>query len=68
MATRKWGNCRDCRFFASHSTQPRDDEQARCTHPELSRFELQVSGASGCNAFELRQPISAPAEQPAPAP
>ena len=62
MADKKWGNCKNCRFFGSASRTPGDAEAARCNQPQLSAFELKVFGASGCNAFELRAGIS---EQPA---
>jgi hypothetical protein len=37
---------------------PLEDEEAACQQPELSRYELRVFGASGCNAFELRATLT----------
>jgi hypothetical protein len=66
MADRQWGHCRSCRFFASPARIPFGTEEARCAHPELSKFELTVFGASGCNAWELRPGLSEQVEaQPA---
>lgn len=59
-----WGNCKGCRFFSSQQPNPGDVVVARCQQPELRRFDLSVSGASGCNAFEAReaaQPWQVPA-------
>ena len=54
MAEKNWGNCRNCRYFSSRNASPNENERARCMQPELQNFDLVVSGASGCNAFELR--------------
>lgn len=56
MADNKWGKCKGCRFFESHSASGEEDSAviARCTQPELADFDLQVSPESGCNAFEAR--------------
>lgn len=64
MANGRWGHCQRCRFFASPARIPLEDEEARCQEPTLSRFELLVFGASGCNAFELREGVSDEAERP----
>ncbi|XXF77431.1 hypothetical protein P2318_30920 [Myxococcaceae bacterium GXIMD 01537] len=64
MADRDWGNCKNCRYFASRSDNPGDDELANCIQRELRDYDLKVSGLSGCNAFELR--TAAPASQEAP--
>jgi hypothetical protein len=54
MADHAWGHCQHCRYFGSLAVIPLPNEEARCKHPELSRYELKVFGASGCRAFELR--------------
>lgn len=54
MAEKNWGNCKNCKHFGSHARQPDAAEAARCNQPQLSKFELRVFGAAGCNAFELR--------------
>jgi hypothetical protein len=64
MADQDWGNCKNCRYFGSHDPKPGEQELASCMQPELSDFDLKVSGLSGCNAFELRQ--AAPISQEAP--
>ena len=67
MAHGQWGNCKGCRHFASHNPQPSDDETQRCMQPELREFELEVSGSSGCNAYEARAGLgSTQYEEPAP--
>jgi hypothetical protein len=63
MADGRWGHCQHCRFFASPARLPVVEEEARCTEPTLAKFELQVFGASGCNAFELRPGLVGTAEQ-----
>jgi hypothetical protein len=64
MSDRAWGHCEHCKFFASPSRVPLEDEEAACQHPELSQYELRVFGASGCNAFELRQGLAETEERP----
>ena len=54
MTERTWGHCKDCRYFASPARRPLEDEEARCSHPELTRYNLKVFGASGCSGYELR--------------
>ena len=62
MADSKWGKCKGCRFFDSHSASAEDDTGvAKCTQPELADFDLKVSDDSGCNAFEARVGIYNPA-------
>jgi hypothetical protein len=64
MSDRAWGHCRHCKFFASPSRMPLEDEEAACQHSELSKFELRVFGASGCNGFELRPGLAESEERP----
>jgi hypothetical protein len=52
MADNNWGHCKGCRYFDSH--QATDTEVAKCMQSTLREFDLSVSGASGCNAFEAR--------------
>jgi hypothetical protein len=66
MAEKNWGNCKSCRYFSSRDSNPGDEQLARCVEPELRRFELQVSGASGCNHHEARAGVSGAVEEPAP--
>jgi hypothetical protein len=61
------GNCKGCRHFSSPSPTPSDTEVARCMQSELRKFELSVSGASGCNAFEARAGVAGGVyQEPAP--
>ncbi len=64
MADQDWGNCKTCRYFGTRHPNPEDGEVANCMQPDLSDFDLKVSGMSGCNAFELRQ--AAPMTEEAP--
>jgi hypothetical protein len=50
----KWGHCRSCKFFGSPARVPLSSEEARCGHPELSKYHLTIFGASGCSGWELR--------------
>lgn len=63
MADRVWGHCQSCRYFGSPARQPLEDEEAACMQPTLSRYQLHVFGASGCNAFELRPGVTDEREQ-----
>ena len=55
---RNWGNCTHCRYFGEHGGMDLTEaEERRCQHPELEEFELVVSGACGCNQFELAKGI-----------
>jgi hypothetical protein len=46
---------------------PLDSEEARCANPELSKFELTVFGANGCNEWELRAGLGREVEEQPPA-
>jgi len=41
-------------------------EEAGCNEPKLKKLELRVFGASGCNAFQLREGLSVELERPLP--
>ena len=43
---------------------PLSDEEADCHHPVLSKFQLLVFGAGGCNGFELRPGLAETTEEP----
>jgi len=58
-----WGHCKNCKYFASPAVVPLEEEEARCLHPELSRYSLTVFGASGCCGFDLRSGLPASIEQ-----
>ena len=64
MTERRWGHCQHCRYFASLARLPLATEEARCLHPELSRYELKVFGSSGCRGFELRPGLEKEVEEP----
>lgn len=61
-----WGQCKDCKYFSSDASQPTDRDEAACLQDDLAEFELRVSGASGCNAFEARKEQGAERSPPAP--
>ena len=63
----RWGHCRSCKFFASPARVPLGSEEARCAHTELSKFELTVFGANGCNGWELRAGLGQQVEEQPPA-
>ncbi|WP_163863885.1 hypothetical protein [Myxococcus eversor] len=63
MAEGPWGNCKSCRYFASGNANPSDNETQRCMQADLSAYDLKVSGASGCNAFEARTGVGLPQQQ-----
>lgn len=66
MIDRHWGHCQHCKYFESLARLPLPNEEARCSQPELSRYELRVFGASGCAVFELRPGLDREVEEPAP--
>jgi hypothetical protein len=59
----RWGHCRTCRFFGSPARVPLGTEEARCKQPELSRLELTIFGANGCNAWDVRPGLSPQIEE-----
>jgi hypothetical protein len=63
---KNWGHCRSCKFFASPASVPLASEEARCKHPELSKYALTVFGASGCSGWELRAGLPEGEERPSP--
>jgi hypothetical protein len=68
MENAKWGHCKSCTFFASPARVPLGSEEARCHHPELSRYHLTIFGACGCSGWELREGLPKTIEeQPTPA-
>jgi len=66
MANHQWGHCQHCKYFGSLARIPLPNEEARCKHPELARFELKVFGASGCREFALRSGLERQVEEPQP--
>ena len=64
MASSNFGHCKHCRYFASPSKRPLELEEAPCTEPRLRAFGLITFGASGCNAFTLREGLSERVELP----
>ncbi len=58
MSEPRWGHCRLCKHFASAARLPLDADEAACTQPMLSRYQLRTFGACGCNAFEMRAGIA----------
>ncbi len=66
-AQKNWGNCKGCRYFSSSNSNPSDTDVAKCKQSELQEFDLSVSGASGCNAFEARAGVAGGVyQEPAP--
>jgi hypothetical protein len=64
MSDRAWGHCQHCKYFGSPARVPLQDEEATCQQPELSKYQLLVFGASGCNGFELRPGLAESEERP----
>ncbi len=58
-----WGHCQHCKHFASPARMPLEDEEAACRHPVLSKYQLLVFGAGGCNGFDLRPGIAPTSEE-----
>jgi hypothetical protein len=65
MANHKWGHCEHCRFFASPALVPVGNEESKCMHPVLAKYDLLVFGAGGCSGFELRAGLPESVERPA---
>ncbi len=64
MSDRVWGHCQHCKYFGSPARVPLEEEEAPCQHPELSKYQLLVFGAAGCNGFELREGVAETEERP----
>lgn len=62
MMNGQWGHCRTCKHFTSPARVPLGTEEARCSQPVLSGFELTVYGSSGCRGWELRAGLAQTAE------
>jgi hypothetical protein len=62
MDDSNWGHCRSCKFFGSPARVPLGSEEASCKQPTLTKFSLTVYGSNGCNAWELRDGLSAEIE------
>ena len=56
------GHCGACKHWQSDPGAVDHDRVGLCEHPEIVRFQLQVSDDSGCNRFEPAE-ISAGASQ-----
>ena len=65
MENQKWGHCEHCKYFASPALVPVGNEESKCIHPVLAKYELLVFGAGGCNGFELRAGLPETVERPA---
>lgn len=59
-----WGHCQHCKYFGSPASMPLVDEEAACQQPELSKYQLLVFGAGGCDGFELRAGLAETEERP----
>ena len=47
-----WGLCKDCKWFqVEPDAKVSDDTLGMCIDDTLIKFELRVSGDSGCNYF-----------------
>ena len=46
------GHCGACKHWQSDPDALDHDRVGLCEHPEIVRFQLQVSDDSGCNRFE----------------
>jgi hypothetical protein len=52
MAEKQWGKCKDCKWFQIEpEARAANNTMGLCIDEELQRFELRVSGNSGCNRF-----------------
>jgi hypothetical protein len=64
MQDANWGHCNHCKHFGSPAKAPLGGEEAGCNEPRLSKFQLRVFGACGCNRFMLRPGFTQAAESP----
>jgi hypothetical protein len=63
MDDKRWGHCRNCKFFGSPARVPLGSEEASCKQPNLAKFHLTVYGSNGCNAWSLRPGLPAKIEE-----
>ena len=57
------GPLQELQFFTSPARVPLSSEEARWAQSELSKFDLTVFGANGCNGWELRAGLAQQAEE-----
>ena len=54
-----------CRFWDAEGERTKElaPEEALCQHAELKKFQLIVSGGSGCNSWEKHANVTPDAEE-----
>lgn len=59
------GACLTCRFWDAEGSRTKElaPEEALCLHPALNKFQLIVSGGSGCNAWDKDANVAPDAEE-----
>jgi hypothetical protein len=60
MADAKWGLCKDCKWWQLEpGASLTNTTMGLCIEEKLQRFNLRVSGNSGCNTFAPGKPAHA---------
>jgi hypothetical protein len=67
MAESEWGECKDCKWWQIEpGADVANTTMGLCIDESLERFNLRVSGNSGCNAFMPGRPARAAGSGAAP--
>ncbi|MGI8782197.1 MAG: hypothetical protein ACR2L2_00895 [Acidobacteriota bacterium] len=67
MAKKKWGLCKDCKWWQIELKATIEDRTlGLCIDEQLQPFLLRVSGDSGCNLFMPGKPARAAGSSEAP--
>jgi hypothetical protein len=67
MSKSDWGLCKDCKWWQIEpDAMIEDTTLGLCIDEELQRFNLRVSGNSGCNRFMKGEPARAMGSSTAP--
>jgi hypothetical protein len=67
MAKSEWGECKDCKWWQIEpGADVANTTMGLCIDESLERFNLRVSGNSGCNAFMPGAPARAAGSGAAP--
>lgn len=62
-----WGECKDCKWWQIElEANVSNRTMGLCIEESLQRFQLRVSGNSGCNCFAPGEPARAEGSNAAP--
>ncbi|MDB5385461.1 MAG: hypothetical protein JWM11_1107 [Planctomycetaceae bacterium] len=67
MAKKEWGLCKECQWWQIEpGATSRDLTLGLCIDEDLQKFQLRVSGNSGCNRYQPGEPARGKGSSEAP--